>query len=198
MIRWLLGEIGWWFRGQRDPRSRAFDLRWGTETARFDLGNYEPSLPETVDDVLDALDVPVDGRSFVDLGAGKGRAVRIASRRPFARAVGIEHGRALHRAAERNLRRFSARGGPRCPVFPFNGDAATHPLPDGPLLVYLYNPFEAPVVRAVLERLRGRDARLAYVNPRQAETVEAMGWVELRRSTATGHLAWRLYRPGAG
>lgn len=192
MIRWLLGEIDWWVRGQRDPRSCAFDVEWGTETARFDLGNYEPSLPGLVDEAIDAAGVGPEGWSFVDLGSGKARAVLVASRRPFARAVGIEHRAVLHAVAERNLAAFRARGGPRCPVFLFCGDAATYPLPDGPVLLYLYDPFPADVVRAVLARA-GPDARLVYVNPRQAATIEALGWTEVRRSDRTDHLGWRVY-----
>jgi SAM-dependent methyltransferase len=192
VFSWLADEVRWWVRGQRDPDSVAFDAAWGTETARFDLGNYEPSLPGVVDEVLDAVDVGPAGWSFVDLGSGKARAVLLASRRSFVRAVGIEHREALHAVAERNVAAFTARGGPRCPVFLFCGDAAAHPLPDGPLVLYLYNPFPADVVRDVLSRVRG-PARLAYVNPRQAAAVEAAGFVELRRSEADELHTWRVY-----
>ena len=175
MWGWL-GELSWWFRGQRDERSLAFDRTWGTETARFDLYNYEPSTPDVVNRVLDLLDVGPEGWSFVDLGSGKGRAVLLASLRPFRTAVGIEWRRGLHRRAQANLAAFAARGGPRCPIELHCGDAATHPLPDGPLVVYLYTPFPAAVVHDVLVRLQGRDHRLCYVNPRESPLVEAMGY----------------------
>lgn len=194
----MLDELSWWFRGQRDERSLAFDRRWGTETARFDLHNYEPSTPDVVDSVLDLLDVGPQGWTFLDLGSGKGRAVLLASQRPFRRAVGIEWRRGLHRRAEANLAAFRARGGPACPVELHCGDAATHALPDGPLVVYLYNPFPANVVHDVLLRLRGREHRLCYVNPRESVLVEAMGYRALREAEDGTLGTFRVFAPGEG
>lgn len=187
------GELLWWWQGQRDPESRAFDAAWGTETRRFDLGNYEPSLPGVVDEVLDALDVDPRAYTFVDLGSGKGRAVMLASRRPFRRVVGVERGRALHRRAQANLATFRARDGARCPVELVQADAATCPLPDGPLVIYLYNPFPAEVLSAVLARLPDGDHRLAYVNPKHDATLRFAGW-RVRTGGGEGDVRrWRVY-----
>lgn len=193
---WVLDELSWWLRGQRDPRSLAFDAAWGTETSRFDLHNYEPSTPDVVEAVLDALDVGPRGWTFVDLGSGKGRAVLLASRRAFDRAVGVELRRGLHEQAQVNLAAFRRRAGPVCPVDLFCGDAATHPLPDGRLVVYLYNPFPAAVVQRVLERLRGREHRLCYVNPRESPLVEAMGYRPVREHGDDTLGTWRVFAPG--
>ncbi len=192
---WVLDELSWWFRGQRDPRSLAFDATWGTETSRFDLHNYEPSTPEVIEAVLDAVDVGPRGWTFVDLGSGKGRAVLLASRRPFDRVVGVELRRGLHERAVANLEAFRLRAGPVCPVELCCGDAESFPLPPGRLVVYLYNPFPARVVRAVLERLRGREHRLCYVNPREAPVVEAMGYRAVREDEDDTLGTWRVFAP---
>jgi hypothetical protein len=51
-----------------------------------------------------------------------------------------------------------------------HGDAVSCPLPDGPLVVYLYNPFDATLLAPFAARLEaaaapGRDVLVAYVNP---------------------------------
>jgi hypothetical protein len=49
------------------------------------------------------------------------------------------------------------------------GDAAEVVLPEGPLVVYLFNPFQAPVLRVFLQRLQERGATLEvlYLHPKQ-------------------------------
>jgi SAM-dependent methyltransferase len=189
-----VGELIRWIRAPRDPIGLAFDAENGTETRWFDLGNYEPSDPSDVDAVIAALDLDVSRLTFVDLGSGKGRAVLVAARRPFVRAVGIEHSGTLHAAALRNLEAVTSRGPLACPVHFFCGDAASHPLPDGPLLVYLYNPFGPEVVAKVLARLHGREVRIAYVNPLEGYILEGHGWIGFAAG-GDGHHRWRLYRP---
>jgi hypothetical protein len=190
-----LFEVAAWLAGQRAPESVAWDEEWGTETARFDLDNYEPTLPAVIDACLDALDVDLAKRTFVDLGSGKGRVVLQASRRPFLRVVGIEHHLALHEAAERNLAIVEGRRIPLAPVHLFHGDVRDHPLPEGPLAVFLYNPFGAHVLAGVLERLRARDVRLIYVNPVDEAIVEAAGWRVVREGGEVKPWLWRIYRP---
>jgi SAM-dependent methyltransferase len=195
---WLRNEItelADWFARQRDEESRAFDATWGTETTRFDLGNYEPTLPSVFASAMDALDVAPEDWSFVDLGSGKGRAVLLASQRPFKRAIGIEWREALHRVAEANLVAFTERGGPVCEVFFFRGDATTHPLPEGPLVVFLYNPFPDHVVAKVLDRLVGRELRLVYVTPDANRVVISRGLVQVAFG-GTDPWDWCIFRPG--
>lgn len=198
MIRWLrdaVGDLAWWVEGQSLPESRAFDRAWGTDTAGFDLWNYEPSHPEVVDDVLDAAGIEPGGWSFVDLGSGKGRAVLLASQRPFRVAAGVEHRDALHRVAVANGLAFESRGGARCPLAFTCGDAAEAPLPEGPLFVYLYNPFPANVLGRVLDRLAGRPILVGYVNPREAPLLEARGF-RVRAAADDGvWKTWRVYAP---
>lgn len=177
---------------------RGFDRTWGTATRTFDFGNYEPTRPVVLDGLLDALDLGPEGVTFLDLGSGKGRAALIASQRPWRQVVGIEHRRALHRVAEQNLAEFTARGGPRCPVALFCGDVVTHPLPDGPLVAFLYNSFPPRVLLPVLERVRDRPAvRLAYLNPQHHDVVVAAGWAPLSAydGGADPFWAWRTYVP---
>lgn len=54
--------------------------------------------------LMASLSAPVDELTFVDLGAGKGRAMLLASELPFRRIVGVEFSPELCDVARRNLR----------------------------------------------------------------------------------------------
>lgn len=186
-----------WFTDVTEE-GRQFDATWGTHTCDFDFGNYEPTLPSVIDAALDALDVGPEGVTLLDVGSGKGRVVMVASQRPWLRVVGIEARPALHRRAERNLAAFEARGGRACPVALFCGDVRSHPLPNGPLVVFLYNSLPGRPLRAFLPRLAGRAIRLVYVNPQHADEVDAAGFRGLTRvdDPQDSAWSWRIYRPG--
>lgn len=96
--------------------------------------------------------------SFVDLGCGKGRALLMASQWPFREVLGVELNPGLARVAESNARVWAAAGLERSPVRVLCGDATEVDLPDGPLLVFVYNAFSEPVIRLIAERLRERAA----------------------------------------
>lgn len=110
--------------------------------------------------------------TFVDIGCGKGRAMLLASRFPFREIVGVELSPELARIAKQNAERFEASW--RCPQSVFtvlNGDATATPLPHGPLLIFLYHPFAAPLMRRFLAHVRqaaameDRAMYLLYANP---------------------------------
>lgn len=172
-----LSDVLGWFTDQVDPESRAFDTRYGVATRWFDLGNYEPTPPSVIEQVLDGLPAPPQHYSFVDLGSGKGRVVLIAAMRPFRRVVGIERRWLLHRRALRNVEHFTGALCTRPELV--CADAARAELPSGPLVLFLYNPFGAGVWDAVLERCRGRELQLISVNPPNPDWLAERGLVRV-------------------
>jgi SAM-dependent methyltransferase len=178
-----------------DPDGTAFDLRYGTETRWYDLMWYEPTPPAVFEAALDAVPAPPEALTFVDLGSGKGRVVLLASTRPFRAVIGVEHRPALHAVAERNAAAFAPHA--RCPIHLLLGDAAEQPLPDAPLLLWLFNPFAADVVSAVLRRLPpAHEHWLVYVVPRELPVVHAAGFVSVT-SGGPADCRWEvLRRPG--
>ena len=103
--------------------------------------------------------------TFVDFGAGKGRVLLLAAARPFLRVEGIELADELHREAVRNVARARERGLMRAPIITHHQDAAAYELPPEPLVLYLFNPFGAPVLDRVLdnvERSLRRSPRAIY------------------------------------
>ncbi|TCP34155.1 class I SAM-dependent methyltransferase [Sphingomonas sp. BK235] len=170
-------------------RDAAFDARHDSDTGGvqrlYTLAIDSPNARHGIDHVasdpdvfaaaLALLDGDLSRFHFLDLGSGKGRALLLACDYPFRAVTGVEFAAELHATATRNLAR---RGDPRATAL--LGDATAVALPDGDLLVYLFNPFEAAIVRAVARRLAAlppeRDIRLLYVTPRHRDALAAEGW----------------------
>jgi SAM-dependent methyltransferase len=96
---------------------------------------------------------PLSDVVFLDLGCGKGRALLLAAEVGFRDVLGVELNAPLAAVAELNLQRWQALDRMRSPARVLHADATALTLPTPPLLVFLYNPFQAPVLRRVLERL---------------------------------------------
>jgi SAM-dependent methyltransferase len=138
----------------------------------------------------------IDEFVFVDVGAGMGRALLLASELPFRQVVGVELHPTLARIARRNAIAWRAAGRARAPMRMVCGDAVDFRFPDGPCVAFLFNPFGAPVMRRLLRALKkgfaGRPGQLdlLYVNNEQERVLEAQaGFVrlflgEVRRSRA--------------
>lgn len=108
--------------------------------------------------------------TFVDLGCGKGRALLVAAQFPFRRILGVELAANLCAVAQANI---ASKPEWASHISVLNQDAATVTFPEGPLLIFLFNPFFAPVLRRVLANLESqlrRAPRETYVlyaaNPR--------------------------------
>ncbi len=138
---------------------------------------YYAIAPSILDGLIDLWlrenpPYPIHRYTFLDVGAGKGRALMTASQHPFRAAVGVELNPGLAEIARLNLRAFaaSAHAAPLAPASLLEGDALEVPLPEGPLLVHMFHPFEAPLLRRFAARLEqhlaGRPGQLDvfYVN----------------------------------
>jgi SAM-dependent methyltransferase len=131
---------------------------------------------------------PIEQTTFIDLGAGMGRAMLIAALQPFRAVVGVELNPALVRLARRNMTRWRKCGDPQAPMHLVCGDAAEYVFPNGPCVVFLFNPFGATVMRRLLRamarRFAGRSGELdiLYVNNEQESALEVQpGFVRLFR-----------------
>lgn len=95
----------------------------------------------------------VEAYAFLDVGCGKGRGLLLAAELGFREVVGVELNAGLAEVARRNVARWNELRRARCGVRVLCGDATEVELPTGPLVVYLYNPFRAEVLRRLLTRL---------------------------------------------
>ncbi len=149
-----------------DPGSHPFDTAFGVETGGFiswrDLqsgsasdpyiSGYLGVVPSICRRMIDAVESPAH-YVFTDYGCGKGRAAIIASEQPFRRVIGIEIVDQLAETARRNAA-IIANNFPRRPAIEIVHDDASHyELPLEPLVMFFFQPFERPVMQAVLDRL---------------------------------------------
>jgi hypothetical protein len=160
-----------------------FDRLHGTDTSGFipaeRLGNsafagpahcYCGSQPSIVRAALTLLP-SLAYYTFIDLGAGKGRAAMVASEFPLREVVGVELSVALAERARRNVAIYRRRHPDHAPIRVENTNAAAFRFPAGNLIIFLYNPFEEALVRRVVANLEQalsaerRSLFVIYYNP---------------------------------
>lgn len=121
---------------------------------------------------------PIDEYTFVDLGAGMGRAMLLAATYPFRAVIGVELHPVLARIGRKNLAHWRASGLAVSPMRMLCRDAVEFPLPAGPCVAFLFNPFAAPVLRRLLRAWSHRLAESAqpldilYVNNEQESVLK--------------------------
>lgn len=121
---------------------------------------------------------PLDAYTFIDLGAGMGRAMLLAAEYPFRSVLGVEMHPTLARIARHNLALWRASGRTLAPTKMHCCDAVEFPLPAGPCVAFLFNPFGAPVLRRILRAWnhtlteRGGLLDILYVNNEQESVFE--------------------------
>jgi hypothetical protein len=171
-----------------------FDAEFGTDTGgmvyagelRDGLGRksiyntaYYGTPPSMFLQALGRLEIDFSGFTFVDLGAGKGRVILLASNFPFRQVIGVEFAQDLATVASQNISLyrpdFRLCENVRCVL----GDASEFQFPPVPLVIFMWNPFVGAVfdrVMANLEdslRVQPREVYLLYLKPDCAQRLDA-------------------------
>jgi SAM-dependent methyltransferase len=111
--------------------------------------------------------------SFIDIGAGMGRAMLVAAEMPFRQVIGVELNPTLARIARRNMTMWRKLGRAAAPMKLICGDAVEFALPAGPCVAVLFNPFGQVVMQKLLrawsKSFAGRSSQLdiLYINNEQ-------------------------------
>lgn len=183
--------------------SHPFDEKYGTDTGGYlapeelvtgqkhDALNYGYSAiaPSVFREAcrrwrytLAAVAGRVEAYSFVDVGAGKGRALLLASELPFRKIVGVELNPDLARIAQRNVARWRRVTRSKTNIRAVQEDALDFPWPRPPLVVYLYNPFDCSLIARLAEKLAVLSSASAsslvdilYVNPTCSDALTSSG-----------------------
>jgi hypothetical protein len=175
------------------PAIHPFDVRHGTDTSGLlpakviargtdapleELTAYYGVAPSILEGILDhwlQRTFPlhsIENYTFLDVGAGKGRALLLASQFPFASVEGVELNGPLANIAQANIDLWlrDPLAAPLAPITLHHADATLHPLPKTPTLAFLFHPFETPVLRRFLRHVESHLAHhpnafdLLYVN----------------------------------
>jgi len=167
------------------------------ESPNWIFGNsYQAVDTAELREMLEAADVPYEDFTFVDLGSGKGRALLLASERPFRKIIGVEFSQELAEVSRQNIRNYQDRAR-HCPDIEVIQQVAAHyVLPEERLVLFLYNPFSREVMARVVERAclswqgHPRDLIVLYNTPDCADLWESTGLFECVKASA----AYAIYK----
>jgi SAM-dependent methyltransferase len=151
-----------------------FDRRHGTDTAAMLFGSrlgavfnrsgglvnpYQTVCTRMLREPLDELSIPFEDFVFVDVGCGKGKAMLVASERPFRKLVGVDISETCIRIARKNARSFHRGGADVARYELVTADAEDFVFPTEPMVVFLCNPFGPDVMERVMGNLAASLAR---------------------------------------
>jgi SAM-dependent methyltransferase len=181
---------------------RYYERRYHIESSGYiapgDLGigdeefhGYEGTDYRSLNEIMRRLAITEDD-VFLDLGAGKGRALIVAATRRFKRVIGVEISPELAAIAARNVEQ--ARPRLRCPdVRLVTADATAYRVSDDTSVAFVFNAFHGNVLLRVLANLRAsfdqapRKLRVVFVNPHHIDALVERaldGWL-IRRHTVS-------------
>jgi SAM-dependent methyltransferase len=144
--------------------------------------------------------------TFIDIGAGKGRAILVASELPFKQVIGVELNPAMADIAQRNVdhwtetRKADPTAARHAPVRLLEQDALEFEFPKTPCVAFLFHPFEAPLMKRLLRRIekqfatRPGELDVLYVNAECAAVFDANPafrklWFGLVKMSSEDHAA---------
>ena len=137
----------------------------GTSAKVEELTAYYGVAPSILHGLLDiwlyhTSPQPIEKTVFLDVGAGKGRAMLLASQFPFLRIEGVELNPILASIAQANISLWhnDLQAAALSPFALHHADATTHPLPPEPTLAFLFHPFELPILRRFLRHVESSQA----------------------------------------
>jgi hypothetical protein len=105
---------------------------------------------------------PISSYTFIDIGAGKGRGLLVASEYHFRKVIGIELNPDLVAIARQNVTCWARdhaadlTAPQLAPIEVLEQDALDYEFPTTPTLLFLFHPFEAPVLKQLLRRIETR------------------------------------------
>jgi CelD/BcsL family acetyltransferase involved in cellulose biosynthesis/SAM-dependent methyltransferase len=168
---WRGRWFDWRNRVDTDPRIAVAELTDIDARLARHAVHYEATSIPKFERAMRIVGSRADGFTFIDLGSGKGRALMLAARLPFRRVIGVEISQRLHAAAVANTAAFAARHRGLSPMDCLCADASAYELPEGDLVIFLYNPFDATLLAQARDRMLAACARTArelcviYINP---------------------------------
>lgn len=154
---------------------------------------YQPTEHELFHEMMDALaqhtKINFNDFTFIDLGSGKGRTLLMASDYPFRRIVGVELLPSLNEIAQQNLAHYHSDSQKCFAIESVCADATTFPLPDGAVVIFLFNPFPESGLRRTIANLENsvdahpRPVIVIYHNPQLEAVLNETG--RLKRTVGT-------------
>ena len=163
--------------------------------------DYRPVPCEVFDWALAQIPEDLSEFTFVDYGAGKGRAMLLAAEHPFAAVAGVEFAAELHDNADMNIAQYP-RSNMRCRnVECVLEDAVQVGPPEGASVHYFFDPFAREVFAEVLNnivmayRMKPRRLYLVLIDPVATDLVDASGVFARVEPSQIDDLKLKLFSP---
>lgn len=162
-----------------------------------EIVEYMPTSPVVFAATVECIPFQPAEFAFVDFGCGKGRALFLADLLGFQRIVGVELSPALAEQALENIQRFQARTETTSEIQVVQHNATDFEIPDGPCVLYFFNPFGAVLLRQVLKQIETsltqhpRRMIAIYNNAQHPECFEQSP--VFRECFASGDRSWLAY-----
>jgi SAM-dependent methyltransferase len=169
-------------------------LRYGSD--------YQGVSAQCLRRILHSTAIDYSRFTFVDLGAGLGRALFVAAEFPFRRVVGVEFSAELCSLAQQNSRTCRRDALSCASIEVLCIDAVDYPIPPEPVVIYMFNPFGAEVMIKVLANIadavrRGnRDILVVYYQPNLESLFREVPFLDevAAGRTEYGYSGYRVYR----
>ena len=201
------GVLNTCHRFWRTIRSRLREWRLGIRTTGsisgsemdFDAASfgYQPVPYASFDAAIRCMTIRPDKDVFIDYGCGMGRAVVLAATYPFRRVIGVERSGSLSEIARDNIARASSKL--KCAeVSIATLDAREYDVPNDATHIFLFNPFDEPVLASVLTRIRRsleehpRELVIIYALPKcRHDPLLDVPWLKLTHELKTIDSDWQ-------
>jgi hypothetical protein len=144
---------------------------------------YQATRADVFAEMIDASTIEPHCYNFIDFGSGKGRVLLLASQLPFRRVVGVEYSPSLHRIAEQNLHRVQFADRRSGPVESVHIDAMWFFIPEEPVVLFFYNPFDRLIMESVRDNVvrsyegSPRSIVVIYHTPRYSDVWDSVGFL---------------------
>jgi predicted RNA methylase len=161
--------------------SKAFDTHYKTDTfIRSSLKNYGvsadlnwdwlygPINPDFFHEMIRRLNISYQRYTFLDVGAGKGMGMMLASDYDFRRYIAVEFARELVEAGKDNVHNYEQVTGKHLEIEWVCQDFMQYTIPNEPVVIFLNNPFPEDISKRAVEHLQqwlstgDRDAFIIY------------------------------------
>lgn len=139
---------------------------------------FYATAPSLFQQAFARLEIDFERFTFIDLGAGKGRIMLLASNFPFRRVLGVEFIPGLHAIATRNVSLYQTPSRRCQDVQCILSDVRDFIFPNEPLVIFMWHPFVGPVFERVMENLEAslrdhpREVYVVYLKPEFERLVE--------------------------
>lgn len=148
-----------------------YEMIYQEDNGAEHCGNYTMSPKKVLKRIFKDVD-EVENKGFIDIGCGKGYAIKMAHKAGFKRSGGVEYNRYLYDICLDNLKKDNIPAD-----YVFCGMAQNYEGYEQFDVFYFNNPFQADILSEVLKRIyethKDRVCSCYYLNPNDKAKEEA-------------------------